>query len=183
MSNLNDVIYKCRAGDRVAFRELVRDFHRLVFTIALKMLADEDLAKDIVQETFIRVWQNIGTFDLNKKFSTWICTIATRLCLDELDKRKCTAPMPDDERFFNEYVSAENISAQLENSQWVSIVRVLAQELSPKQRIVFTLCQLQGMDTADVMEISGLDADRIKKNLYVARQTIRERLIRLGYGK
>lgn len=183
MGNLNDIINKCRAGDRMAFRELVTNFHRLVFTIALKMLADEDLAKDIVQETFIRVWQNIGSFDLSKKFSTWICTIASRLCLDELDKHKHTAPMPDDERFLDEYVSADNISSQLENSQWVSIVKVLAQELSPKQRLVFTLSQLQGMDTAEVMEISGMDADRIKKNLYVARQTIKERLIRLGYGK
>ncbi|MCQ2251043.1 MAG: RNA polymerase sigma factor [Bacteroidales bacterium] len=182
MDNISDIIGKCRSGDRQAFRLLVKNFHRLVFTIALKMLASEDLAKDIVQETFIRVWQNLDSYDDSRKFSTWICTIASRLCIDELDKQKRTAPMPDDERFLAELVDADT-QHQLENKEWARLVNVMAQDLSPKQQLVFTLVQLQEMESTEVQEITGMDADRIKKNLYVARQTIRERLIRLGYGK
>lgn len=183
MDSLTDIISKCRSGDKEAFRLLVKNFYRLVFSIAVKMLASEDLAKDIVQETFVRVWNNIDSYDESKKFSTWICVIASRLCLDELDKQKHIQPLPEDENFFNRFVSDYDSSFQLEVSEWVKIVKVLADDLSPKQKLVFTLCQLQGMDVSEVVEISGMDADKIKKNLYVARQKIRERLIKLGYGQ
>lgn len=183
MSTQQELIDKCRNGDRSAFRELVKAFHRLVFSIALKMLADEDAAKDIVQETFIRVWQNLNSYDDSRKFSTWICTIASRLCLDELDKHKRTSPLPDDERFFDSYVSDSNLSHQLENKDWISIVRILADGLSPKQKLVFTLSQLEGLDSDEIQEITGMDADKIKKNLYVAKQTIRQQLTKLGYER
>ena len=69
----------------------------------------------------------------------------------------------------------------LENKEWVSIVRTLAESLSDKQRLVFTLCQLEGLPSAEVEQITGLDAHQVKSNLYVARQTIRKRLNDLGY--
>jgi RNA polymerase sigma-70 factor (ECF subfamily) len=57
----------------------------------------------------------------------------------------------------------------------------MAEELSSKQKLVFTLCQLEGLSSEEVQEITGLDARQVKSNLYVARQTIRKRLINLGY--
>jgi len=183
MDSQIDLINKCRGGDRDAFRLLVKAYHRLVFSVALKLLGDEDRAKDIVQETFIRVWQKLDSYDDNAKFSTWIYTIASRLCLDELDKMRRTQPMPEDAEVLDSYTSDQGAHSQLENKQWVAIVRTLANELSPKQRLVFTLSQLEGLQNDEVMQITGMDADKIKSNLYVARQTIRERLIKLGYGK
>ena len=74
-----------------------------------------------------------------------------------------------------------NPQRRLENKEWVQIVRLLAGRLSVKQRLVFTLCQLEGLETAEVERITGMSADKIKKNLYVARQTIREQLKKMGY--
>ena len=61
------------------------------------------------------------------------------------------------------------------------IARLLADRLSAKQRLVFTLCHFEGLEAAEVEQITGMSADKVKKNLYVARQTIRERLKQLGY--
>jgi RNA polymerase sigma-70 factor (ECF subfamily) len=72
---------------------------------------------------------------------------------------------------------------QLESSEWVSVIKVLADELSGKQKLVFTLSQLEGLETAQITEITGLDADQIKSNLYAAKKNIRERLIKMGYEK
>ena len=158
---------------------MVQQHQRLAFSLALKMLADEEEAKDVVQETFIRVWQNIGDYNPQKPFTTWLYTIASRLCLDHLKQRRRILPLPEDESVLHRFANDEQQT--LENSEWVAIVRMLAEGLSPKQKLVFTLCQLEGLPSAEVEQITGMDARQVKSNLYVARQTIREHLKHLGY--
>jgi RNA polymerase sigma-70 factor (ECF subfamily) len=152
----------------------------MVFSVALKMLADEEEAKDIVQETFLRVWLNISKFDARRSFTTWLYAIASRLCLDHLKSRTHVVAMPEDESVLRRYASADG-QLELENREWVAIVRLLAEGLSPKQRLVFTLSQLEGLSSEEVEETTGLTAKQVKSNLYVARQTIREHLKNMGY--
>jgi len=175
----SDIIKQCKDGNREAFRWVVQQHQRLVFSLALKMLADEEEAKDVVQETFIRVWQRISDYNPQKPFTTWLYTIASRLCLDHLKQMRRILPLPEDESVLQRFANDEQQT--LENSEWVSIVRMLAEGLSPKQKLVFTLCQLEGLPSAEVEQITGLDARQVKSNLYVARQTIREHLKHLGY--
>ena len=176
-----DIVVRCQQGEKAAFRGLVQTYQRMVFSLSLKLLCDEEEARDMVQETFIRVWQRMGEYDTRKNFTTWIYTIATRLCLDRLKRMRQVFPMPDDELVFRRYASDTDTHRALENKEWVSIVRMLADGLGEKQRMVFTLCHLEGLSSSEVEEITGLDAKQVKSNLYVARQTIRERLKQLGY--
>lgn len=174
----SDILQRCRNGDKSAFRWVVQTYQRMLFSLALKMLANEEDAKDVVQEAFIRAWQNITDYDPRRSFSTWLYTIASRLCLDRLRRLK---PQPQDEQVLARFASETDTERVLENSEWMSIVRMLAAELSEKQRLVFTLCQLEGLSSAEVEEITEMDARQVKSNLYVARQAIRKRLIDLGY--
>ena len=176
-----NILIQCQNGDREAFRSVVQTYQRMVFSLALKMLADEDDAKDVVQETFIRVWQKIGGFDVRRSFATWLYTIASRLCIDHIKRGRRLVPMPDDESVLHRFASETDSQRTLENREWVSIVRLMAADLSPKQRLVFTLCQLEGLSSDEVEQITGLNARQVKSNLYAARQTIREQLKHLGY--
>ena len=186
-----NIISRCQAGDKEAFRSLVERCKGMVFSVALKMLADEEEAKDAVQETFLRVWLNIGKYnpryhsesggsDSSKRFTTWLYAIVSRLCLDRLKSRARIVAMPEDESVLRRYASADG-QHELENREWAAIVRLLAEGLSPKQRLVFTLSQLEGLSSEEVEEATGLTAKQVKSNLYVARQTIRERLKKMGY--
>lgn len=176
-----DIFIRCQKGDKTAFRSVVQTYQRMVFSLALKMLADEDDAKDVVQETFIRVWQKIGGFDVQRSFATWLYTIASRLCLDHIKRGRRLVPMPDDESVLHRFAAETDSQRTLENREWVSIVRLMAADLSPKQRLVFTLCQFEGLSSDEVEQITGLNARQVKSNLYAARQTIREQLKHIGY--
>ena len=178
-----DIIRKCKAGDKTAFRCVVQNCQGMVYSLSLKMLADVEEAKDVVQDTFIKVWQNIGSYDDRYGFNTWVYTIASRLCLDRLRKVRASGPSGEDERIFETVADDSDPERQLESSEWVSVVKVMANELSGKQKLVFTLSQLEGLETDQIIEITGLDADQIKSNLYAAKKNIRERLIKMGYGK
>ena len=176
-----DIISRCQQGDKEAFRWVVQTHQRMIFSLALKMLCDEEEAKDLVQETFIRVWQSIRSYDPQKTFSTWIYTIASHLCIDRLKRTRRIVALPDDHLVLRHFADDSDSQQSLENKEWVSIVRMIAEGLSDKQRLVFTLCQLEGLPSTEVEQITGLDANQVKSNLYVARQTIRKRLNDLGY--
>ena len=179
----SEIIEQCRRGDTGAFCAVVQAFQPMIYSLSLKMLADVEEAKDIVQETFIKAWQSIGCFDGRYSFSTWLYTIASRLCIDRIRKLRFTEPLPDDITVFEGYASDPDPERQLESSEWVSVIKVLAGKLSNKQRLVFTLSQLEGLETEEITRITGMDANQIKSNLSLARKSVREQLIKLGYEK
>ena len=179
----SEIIERCRRGETGAFRAVVQTFQPMIYSLSVKMLADEEEAKDIVQDTFIKAWQSISSFDGRYSFSTWLYTIASRLCIDRIRKLHFSEPLSDDIAVFEGYASDSNPHRQLESSEWVSVVKVLAGKLSNKQRLVFTLSQLEGLDTEEITRITGMDATQIKSNLSLARKSVRQQLIKLGYEK
>ena len=179
----NDIIERCRGGDQAAFRVVVQTFQQMVFTLAFRLMCDEEEAKDVVQETMIRVWVNFASYNSRQNLRNWIYTIAIRLCFDRLKKKAPIEPLPEDEEYFSQYVSDSDTERELENHELLSVIKTLVSRLSPKQRVIFTLVHLENLDTEEVEQITGLDAAKIKSNLYVARKTIREQLKQLGYGK
>ena len=178
-----EIITRCQRGDKAAFREVVQSCQRMVFSLSLKMLADEEEAKDVVQETFIRAWMAIRSYNLQQPFTSWLYTIASRLCLNRMKTVKESAMQPEDLTVLHRFASGDDTQRKLENDEWIAIVRTLAEGLSEKQRLVFTLCQLEGLSSEEAEQITGMDARQIKSNLYVARQTIRKRLKDLGYDE
>jgi len=177
----SEILVRCQCGDKAAFRSVVERYQRMVFSLALKMLADEEEAKDVLQETFIRVWKGIRSYDLQKPFATWLYTIASRLCLDRLKTKKGLVSQPGDLAVLQQFASDDDSHRALGNREWISLVRMLAEGLSEKQRLVFTLSQMEGLSSQEIEQITGQDAHQLKNNLYVARQSIRKRLKDLGY--
>ena len=83
----SEIIERCRRGETGAFRAVVESFQPMIYSLSVKMLADEEEAKDIVQDTFIKAWQSFSSYDGRYSLSTWLYTIASRLCIDRI--RKC----------------------------------------------------------------------------------------------
>lgn len=183
MDSLEAYILRSLQGDKSAFRHIVQYYQPTIFSLAFRMLLSEDDAKDIAQETFIKVWIHLADYDNKHDFGIWVYTIAYRLCLMELRRREHVQPMPQDWETLSHFMETDSSDKQLNNSDLVSIIHTLVYRLSPKQRIVFTLICIEGKTAKEVSVITGMSQLKIKSNLYLARKIIRKQLKQLGYDE
>lgn len=170
-----ELIEECRKGDLSNFRRIVDKTSPLIFSVAFRMTGDDNIARDIVQDTMITVWQKIGKIKSSECFNTWIYRIAVNKCYDHLRKRKREPEYRfDDEAWalISNHISDE-AAPGLENKENAEIINFLTGKLSPKQKEVFILSELEEMSTDEIMEITGMYRSSVKANLYYARKNIR----------
>jgi RNA polymerase sigma-70 factor (ECF subfamily) len=173
--DLNQLIDRSLQNDGNAFRQLVESHQSMVYTLAFRLLCNEEDARDAVQETFIRAWSNLKHFDTKRKFSTWLYAIATNHCYDRLQvARRFGRSQPLE--VVESLLSTENIEKKLLDAELGSLIAALTEELSPKQKIVFTLSDLEDLPTGEIVQITGMTAAQIKSNLFLARQLLRTKL-------
>lgn len=176
-AEIDELIRKSRVGDKGSFGQLVKFYANYVFTVVFRMVNDEMQAEDIAQDTFVKAWVDMARFDSSKsKFSTWLYTIATRKCIDYLRQYPgrrswwSLEPIPD--------VPDEHGRSDLENKEIGQMIQRACESLSPQQKVVFVLRDLEDLAVEEVMSITGFSEKKIRDNLYVARQKVRELLKR-----
>lgn len=171
-----DIIKSCIIRDEAAFRKLVDRYSDFAFTIAFRIMNDEEESKDIVQESFITVWKKIGSFNTEKNFSNWLYRIIVNKCYDSLRKRKRTQLIYPDADSWNipGLYSDSNPDKEFDNEEIGKIIRQLTNKLSTKQKMVFILSELEGLSHEDISEITGMAKTSIKSNLNHARRKIGE---------
>jgi RNA polymerase sigma-70 factor (ECF subfamily) len=176
-STVVELVMLSRQSDAKAFRKLVEAHQYMVYSLAFRMLCNEDDAMDVVQETFIKVWKHLNAYKTEMKFTTWLYSIASNVCLDQLKsaRRKPINPI-DTQNIVENIISDENNEQKLINSELAIIINGFTAQLSPKQKLVFTLRDLEGLEIKEIIEITGLEPEKIKSNLYLARQFIRKNL-------
>jgi RNA polymerase sigma-70 factor (ECF subfamily) len=181
--DIQEILRRSQEGDRIAFGELVSVHQSYAFGLALRLLHDEHEAEDVVQDAFIRAWNHMGGFNPENKFTTWLYTIVSNLCLDRLRRkkrwRKFHAPI-DDGTALEAMSGLARPEEALVNRELVRIVRLLTDRLSPKQRLVFVLRDLQECSIQETIAITGMSESSVKSHLCYARRHIRA-LLAKGY--
>ena len=85
----SDILNALKRGERFGYEALVARYGQMVFTIIVRIIADEARAEELTQDTFIRVFETIGRYDAQRtSLSTWLCRIAYQLAIDELRRRR-----------------------------------------------------------------------------------------------
>jgi RNA polymerase sigma-70 factor, ECF subfamily len=166
-------------GDFLAFRALVEAYQGYAFALAFRALCDDDDAKDVVQETFTRVWKNLPRYNPAVKFTTWMYSIVTHLCYDSLrsKKKRGAAVLDELDPSLLASVSAEDNPEHLySNKELAGVIATLTEELPPKQKIVFVLRDLQELSVREVSDILHISESSVKTNLVYARRFLRRQL-------
>lgn len=182
---IQEWVDRSRQNDTVAFAYLVSEFQFMVFRLAFRLLCDEEEARDMVQETFVKIWMSIDKYDGSCRFSTWVYKITCNTCYDRLRalQRSPAAHFSNigsaeyDVISANQTIhSAENIEEILTNQELKNLILRFADQLSPKQKLVFTLRDIEGLDVSEVVAITGMSAEKVKHNLYQARKQIKNKI-------
>jgi len=175
---LLDIIKKAQQGDEEAFQKIVQKYKAQVAGIAYRMIGDYEDAKDISQMVFVKIYQNLNRFDTSKKLSTWLYRITINASIDFIRKfRK------------HKFEVLDNIIGQLKEKKndvekvyQRGLVRLAINDalngLNPKQRSVFVLRDIEGLDIKEVAQITGMPQATVRWYLHRARAKLRDELIK-----
>lgn len=174
------IIEDAKGGDTSAFRKLVEHYQPFAYTLAHRMTRSHDEAQDIVQDSFIRCWQAISRFDQRVKFSTWLYKIVMNRCLDLFKSARYRSRQYEIDLNVHDNVhDPKGSDAPLHRQEFLEIVLKMSEQLTPKQRAVFVLRDLEDIDVAEVGNILSMSQGNIKSNLYYARKKMSELLSKI----
>ncbi len=177
-----ELIAQLRQGNEPAFRWLVETYRNRVFHTVLNMLHDEKEAEDAAQETFIQVFESIGSFKEESSLSTWIYRIAVRKALDKIRRRKTRQKlhqllpwwMPDEKKSSNEMFHHPGIAA--ENKEKAAVLFKAIESLPEKQKLAFTLIKVQGMNYEEACEIMQQNIKAVESLITRAKVNLQKQL-------
>ncbi len=178
------LVEAARSGDIGAFETLVRRYDRNVFRIAQHITQNREDAEDVVQDAFLKAYQNLGQFQGQSKFYTWLVRIAVNEALMRLRRRR-----PERTVSIDEDVKTEEDSMPREIADWSpnpeqmytqaelkDILGKTIQGLPPSFRTVFVLRDVEGLSTEETASALELSVPAVKSRLLRARLQLRERL-------
>lgn len=165
-------------GDTDAFEELVIRYQKPVFNAICRMLHDPEDAREIAQTAFMKAFTNLGTFDTNRRFFSWLYRIAMNDCINFLAAKHESEPLLESERS-----AAASPEENLAAAEARRDVDQALSRLSPECRSVVVLRHVVGYSYRDAAEILGIPEKTVKSRLYSARQSLRDELAAKGYGR
>jgi len=181
-----DLIIQAQKGDQSAFEELVYRYDRNVLSITIKYANNEDDAKDLYQEVFIRVYRGIKNFKFQSEFSTWLFRITTNVCLTYKSRSKEHLRVSIDKEFDeeeNEFSTTKELVYDGSSPEEISlganlgaIVNAAVESLSPKQKMTFVLKHYEGYKIREIAEMLNCKEGTVKKYLFDATKNLRKKL-------
>ena len=173
------IVARARLGDRDAFRVLVDRHSRTLFRLAFRMTGNEPDAEDVVQESFLRAYRQLGKFDERASFGTWLYRIAVNCALDLVRSRKRrgeqSAEGEDDA--LRTAASAEPAPDRLALSGEVrDRLSQALNELSAAERAAFVLRHFEGLAIDEVSRVLGCQPGAAKHSIFRAVQKLRRAL-------
>jgi len=171
------IIKKAIGGDVDAFRLIVDYNQAFAYSVSYRFLGNAEDSEDVTQEAFIRLWKNLHKYRPDIKLTTWLYRIIANLCLDFLKSAyaRHQKNFRDVETVFAQR-SCEWADSELNANELNEIIQRAAEELTPKQKVVFILRDLEGLPVEEVCAILSMSAGNVKSNLWYARQQMSEKL-------
>jgi len=187
------LVERVQAGDKEAFRQLVERHQRRAFSIAMSLVRDENDARELVQDAFLRVYKNIGSFQGQSSFFTWLYRIITNLSIDlirkpgrqvaELDENRVgttdsesSGDASKDFPFLSRIDGADPADVVRRGEIALRLREALA-ALPDYHRGVILMREIEGLSYEEMAQAMGVSKGTIMSRLFHARQKLQKALV------
>jgi len=179
-----EVVARVRAGETALFEVLMRRYNQRVYRVARSILGNDTEAEDVMQEAYVRAYAHLDQFEGRAAFSTWLTKIAVYEAYARLRRSSRfgvvgSSPEEGDEEWPPEAASQDrDPERQMFDQEIRTLLEAAIDALPAGYRSVFTLREVEGLDTAETARCLGVGEDVVKTRLHRARGRIREDLFR-----
>jgi len=167
-----DLILRARRGETEAYGELVTRYQTNIFNVCYRILHERAEAEDMAQESFMRAYDRLNTFDLERDFAPWMRRVAANICLNHLSSQKPTSEL-EEERDADESIRPEK---QVEVKERSEQIRTALASLPAHFRVVVEMRHYQEMSYEEIASELNIPLSDVKSHLFRARKILAEKL-------
>jgi RNA polymerase sigma-70 factor (ECF subfamily) len=172
-SELRRLVDQCIANDQLAVVQLIERFRYRVFSLCYRMLGQHQDAEDAVQETFLRVFRSLKSWDSGRAFEPWLLQIATNRCRTHLARRK---RRPAIEPFNDESVVDQVTARQLAHDQLAEEVQLVLDSMRQEWKDAFLMFHRHELSYIEIADAMSCPIGTVKSWVHRARREMIERL-------
>ncbi len=169
-----DLINACKSGDPLAFKSLYEKYSGRVYALALRMCCNNDIADDLTQEVFIKVWESISSFKGDSAFYSWLHRICINCFLMKLRTDKNYEKKIGDS--FNNSEGNVLMLAYTKDDFSLDMEKAI-QKLPSQAKLIFILFEIEGYKHKEISQMLNIEEGTSKAHLHRARKILRENLI------
>jgi len=175
-----ELIAQTLTGNQAAYADLVKRHQRFVFTLALRYAKVREDAEEIAQDSFIKAYRSLASFQGQSKFSTWLYSVVYTTAMTFLRKKRIATDSIDDEHNFvqiENQVSAYDVNTAESKSRSFYLQQAIGQ-LLPDDAAIITLFYKGEQSLEEIAQAMGMETNTVKVKLFRARQRLKEKLER-----
>jgi len=176
-SDSEDAVWvrQARAGDLAAFERIYDKFHRRIYGLCLRMSGDRSAAEELVQETFVRVWQKLHLVEAQRNFPAWLYRVAVNVVLSDRRSARRRARFIDSRQDPLDAERPRPGAGPAGHEASLDLERAM-ENLPPRARAVFVLHDIEGRRHEEIAHLTGVAVGTSKAQLHRARRLLREAL-------
>lgn len=168
-------------GDPRAFRDLMETFQSTFYGVAIRYAGSHEEADDVLQDAFVKIYQNLSTLSVPEAFFPWARRILINTALDRIRRRRRTSEVEvasDDPEIAERESAFDSPDRGVQRREFYRKLERAIEALPPRQREVVTLHDVEGLGTDEVAERIGVPRATVRSNLFYAREKLRRMLSR-----
>ncbi|WP_160289241.1 RNA polymerase sigma factor [Clostridium argentinense] len=163
-----EIIKSILEGNKNDFEKILIKYDKKVYGFICKLVGDKHIAQDLTQETFLKVYRNLSSFDYDKNFITWIFTIAKNTSFNYLKSNEAKSFEKIDEEFTHGLTP----EVVIENKENMKELYELIHNLPEKYRVLILLKYVEKLTAEEIGKVLKLPKGKVESRLYIARQKL-----------